>query len=227
MVCLPRTRSTPGMRLMPKLNVELHRLPSLQNLPKLEKSDNSTPYSEHGHSFRRIQPMTKHGSRSVGSWFKGLFATIIAVSSLGASITFSYVIGNINTPVAGNHFGVADVQFFLGLSWLLFLLALASASLGSTLLNFFQEHWKLDWDGHNGKKSQRSVQLYATFAFALLGALVIAAFVFLCLVVTAYTPVIGWMALGFTGLFGLVIALGVCMQAPWPWQDNTPRLNGA
>ena len=52
----------------------------------------------------------------------------------------------------------------------------------------------------------------------------ISAFVFLCLVVVAYSPVIGWIALGFTAAFGLIVVLGVAIQAPWPWQNNQPEV---
>ena len=174
--------------------------------------------------------MARHTGESVATWFNGLFTTVIGISTLGASITFSYVIGTINPPPSTSSssgsrrlFGITEVQLFLGISWLLFLLALAFASLGSTILTFFKDHWKEDWDGLNGKTSQRSVQMYATFSTGLLGGLLIAAFIFLCLVVTAYSPVIGWLALGFTALFGFGILASVVIQAPWPWQDNTPR----
>lgn len=177
---------------------------------------------ENGHSWSQIQPMSKHSGEAVSTFFNGLFQTILGIATLGASITFSYVISN-NTQAPVSHmFGVAEVQLFLSISWLLFLLALASASLGSTLLTFFKDHWKADWDGHNGKKSQSSVQVYATITSGLLGALVVAAFVFLCLVVIAYSPAVGWIALGFTIVFGLVILISVVYQAPWPWRDNSP-----
>lgn len=113
---------------------------------------------------------------------------------------------------------------FLAVSWLLFLLALAFSALGSTLLTFFKAHWIRDWDGEHGHRSQREVQLYAVGTSGLLGGLVIAAFVFLCLVVVAYSAVVGWIALAFVGLFGLLILVCVLWQVPWPWRDNQPDL---
>ena len=78
------------------------------------------------------------------------------------------------------------------------------------------------------------MQTYASVTSAVLSALVVAAFVFLCLVVIAYTPVVGWVALGFTAAFALVVLAGVLHQAPWPWRDSTfeppnavERANGA
>jgi glucan phosphoethanolaminetransferase (alkaline phosphatase superfamily) len=102
------------------------------------------------------------------------------------------------------------------------LLALANASLGSTVLTFFKEHWIEDWNGYNGSTSQFEVQVYAFFAAGLMGALTIGAFVLLSLVVVAFSAIVGWIALGFTAFYGLVIAVGVLHQFPWPWRSNTP-----
>ncbi|OQV06354.1 hypothetical protein CLAIMM_10932 [Cladophialophora immunda] len=181
-------------------------------------------YSEHGHSLSHIRPITKHPGSSVTTFYSGVFTTIIGISTLGASITFSYVLSNnTSTPRARKPvFNVDQIQEFLAMSWLLFLLALAIASLGSTILTFFKDHWIADWDGLNGKTSQRSVQMYAIVAAGLMGGLIIGAFVLLCLVVVAYTAVVGWVALGFTSLFGVIILLALMNQAPFPWRDNTP-----
>jgi hypothetical protein len=182
-----------------------------------------TVLSDHGHSLRRISPLTQHPAESVSAWFTGLFTTVIGISTLGASITFNYVIGVVSSPVHDSYFSAEEVQLFLSISWLLFLLALASASLASTILTFFKHSWHKDWNGEHGKTSQKEVQLYATVATALLTGLVVAAFIFLCLVVAAYAPVVGWVALGFTSAFGLVCAIGVMFQVPWPWQNNQPK----
>ncbi|EXJ87291.1 hypothetical protein A1O3_04250 [Capronia epimyces CBS 606.96] len=195
--------------------------PSTNNPPRTTATG---LYSEHGHSLSRIRPMAKHSGAAVSTWFNGLFTTIIGIATLGASITFSYVLSN-NAPIPPSRtpsFNSKQIQLFLAISWLLFLLALAFASLGSTLLTFFKNHWIADWDGINGKTSQWSVQMYASWASALLGALIIGAFVLLCLVVVAYSGVIGWIALGFTGFFGGVILVAVINQTPWPWRNNTP-----
>lgn len=183
-------------------------------------------YSEHGHSLSHIRPMAKHSGASVSTFFNGLFTTTIGIATLGASITFSYVLSsNISVPGSMNPtFDQEQVKDFLAISWLLFLLTLAFGSLGSTLLTFFKNHWIADWDGINGKTSQWTVQMYAVVASGLLGSLIISAFVLLCLVVVAYSASIGWIALGFTAFFGLIILLAVINQAPWPWRNNTPSL---
>lgn len=179
--------------------------------------------SEHGHHLQRIKPMANHSGQSVVTFFNGLFQTMIAISTLGTSVTFSFIITSttqLGSPTG--YYQQSQVATFLSISWLLFLLNLAFASLGSTLLTFFKAHWILDWDGKHGRTSQSEVQLYAVLTTGLLGGLMIGAFIFLCLVVVAYSSVVGWIALGFTGWFGLIIAISVLWQLPWPWRNNTP-----
>jgi len=95
--------------------------------------------------------MAKHSGSSVVAFFNGLFTTIIGIATLGASVTFSYVLSNNTQPPTSHMFDSEHIQLFLAISWLLFLLALAFASLGSTILTFFRDHWKADWDGVNGQ----------------------------------------------------------------------------
>lgn len=192
---------------------------------QMQPTKTPTDYSEHGHTISHIRPMAKHSGSSVATFFNGLFPTIIGISSLGASVTFSYVLSN-NTqdPLSENPtFSTEQIQQLLAISWLLFLLALAFASLGSTLLIFFKSHWIADWDGLNGRTSQWTVHVYATLASGFLGGLIVGAFIVLCLVVVAYSPTVGWIAVGFTAFFGFIIVLSVLIQAPWPWRDNAPE----
>lgn len=179
--------------------------------------------SEGGHDLYKIKPMAKHSGQSVVTFFNGLFQTIIAISTLGTSVTFSFILtSNTDLSRPNAYYNQAQVATFLAISWLLFLLALAFASLGSTLLTFFKAHWTRDWDGEHGRTSQVEVQFYAVLASGLLGGQIIGAFIFLCLVVVAYSPVVGWIALAFTGWFGLIILMSVLWQIPWPWRDNAP-----
>ncbi|KAK5950710.1 hypothetical protein OHC33_008377 [Knufia fluminis] len=179
--------------------------------------------SEGGHDIYKIKPMTKHSGSNVVTFFNGLFQTIIAISTLGTSVTFSFILTS-NTELSNPnaYYNTSQVATFLAVSWLLFLLALTFGSLGSTLLTFFKAHWIRDWDGEHGRRSQKEVQFYAVLASGLLGAQIIGAFVFLCLVAVAYSPVVGWIALAFTGWFGILIMVSVLWQVPWPWRDNEP-----
>jgi len=193
-------------------------------LPRKRPTKSSTGIdSEGGHELYKIKPMAKHSGSSVVTFFNGLFSTIIAISTLGTSVTFSFILTtdtDLSHPNA--YYSQSQVASFLAISWLLFLLALAFGSLGSTLLTFFRAHWARDWDGEHGRRSQKEVQFYAVLASGLLGGLTIGAFIFLCLVVVAYSPVVGWIALAFTGWFGLLIIVSVLWQVPWPWRENLP-----
>lgn len=192
-------------------------------ITKKQTLKTDTGLSEGGHDLLKIKPMAKHSGRSVVTFFNGLFQTIIAISTLGTSVTFSFILTSnteLSSPTA--YFDQTSVATFLAISWLLFLLALAFGSLGSTLLTFFRAHWERDWDGEHGKHSQLEVQLYAVLVSGLLGGLIIGAFIFMCLVVVAYSPVVGWIAVSFVGWFALVIIFAVVWQIPWPWRDNKP-----
>ena len=220
--------TTPGTH-GDKMDADCHYTQSSANLDHSVNEAHATKtttglYSEHGHNLTHVRPMAKHSGSSVSTFFNGLFTTIIGIATLGASITFSYVLSNNTQPPSSRTptFNQEQIQQFLAVSWLLFLLALAFASLGSTLLTFFKNHWIADWDGVNGATSQWSVQIYAVFAAGVMGGLTIAAFSLLCLVVVAYSAAVGWIALGFTAFLGVVIIVTVVHQYPFSWRDNTP-----
>ena len=58
------------------------------------------------------------------------------------------------------------------------------------------------------------MQYYASVTCLVLYGLIIAAFVVLGLVVTAYSPVVGWVAIGFTAAFGVGGLLCILIQSP-------------
>ncbi|RMZ91079.1 hypothetical protein DV736_g1683, partial [Chaetothyriales sp. CBS 134916] len=181
-----------------------------------EKSSQARAGADHGLPQDKMVHKSKHSGASVVTFFTGLFQTILGIATLGASISFSYVLSNTQQPSpTDTNFTTQQVQLFLAVSWLLFLLALAFASLGSTLLTFFKTPWQKDWDGLQGSTRQLRVQVYAVGASAIMGTLIIAAFCLLCLVVVAYTPIVGWIALGFTGLFAIIIYIAIINQLPW------------
>ncbi|RMZ78295.1 hypothetical protein DV737_g3943, partial [Chaetothyriales sp. CBS 132003] len=181
-----------------------------------EKSSQARVDADHGRLEAKIVHKPKYSGASVVTFFTGLFQTILGIATLGASVSFSYVLSNTQQPTVINaNFTMQQVPLFLAVSWLLFLLALAFASLGSTLLTFFNKPWQKDWDGLQGPARQLRVQIYAVGASALMGTLIIAAFCLLCLVVAAYTPIVGWIALGFTALFAIIICIAIINQIPW------------
>ncbi|ERF75677.1 hypothetical protein EPUS_08631 [Endocarpon pusillum Z07020] len=159
----------------------------------------------------RIKPITKHSGISVSSWFKAFFQIVIALSTLGASVSFNFILSDIKEPKF--MWSKPQIQVYLSISWLLFLLALAFASLASTLLNFFQGHAVRDWDGDDPRR-KRVLQYYATLTCLVLYGLVIAAFAVMGLVVMAYSFVVGWVAVGFTAMFGIGGFLCIGIQSP-------------
>jgi hypothetical protein len=144
-------------------------------------------------------------------WFKAFFQIVIALSTLGASVTFNYILSEVKDPKF--LWSKPQIQVYLSISWLLFLLALAFASLASTLLNFFQGHAVRDWDGEN-RQRKRVLQYYVAVTCLVLYGLVIAAFVVMGLVVVAYSFVVGWVAIGFTAIFGIGGLLCIVIQSP-------------
>ncbi|KAH8591451.1 hypothetical protein B0O99DRAFT_675167 [Bisporella sp. PMI_857] len=88
------------------------------------------------------------------------------------------------------------VRMFLAIAWLLFVLALGLASFAALLLNF---HRNAIRQGLAGKKRD--------FQFAVLGisfvleVLQFGAFFFLSLSLVSYSRVVGWIAVGFSGVF--------------------------
>lgn len=58
------------------------------------------------------------------------------------------------------------------------------------------------------------LQYYATVTCLVLYGLVVAAFIVMGLVVTAYSFAVGWVAVGFTALFGLGGLLCIGIQSP-------------
>src|SRR5436853_6703388 len=83
----------------------------------VDQTSNSSPLhptqtvlSDHGHSLSRISPLTRHPAESVSAWFTGLFTIVIGISTLGASITFSHVIGGTSDPIRHSYFSPDTVQ---------------------------------------------------------------------------------------------------------------------
>ena len=70
------------------------------------------------------------------------------------------------------------------------------------------------------------MQYYASFASALLYAFLVSAFVFLCPVITAYSEVIGWVALRLAIAFGLGGFIAILVQSPFFVGDQDASVRG-
>jgi hypothetical protein len=144
-----------------------------------------------------ITPNTAGTAEAVAS-FQGFLSFIIGISIFGASI-FTVIISEIANPgdlSEAPRFTRETVRTFLGISWLLFVLALGVVALSMSLLAYQQEHKNT---GINGPWRYRWERL-GLLASALIQLLVIAAFLFLSLVLVAYTEVVGWVAVAFTSI---------------------------
>ncbi|KAL9617869.1 MAG: hypothetical protein Q9160_007357 [Pyrenula sp. 1 TL-2023] len=218
--------------------------------PSRHLSPSSPPPHSHLPSLNlHLSPPSKRPStakaESVATYFNGFFQAIIGLSTLGASLTFSYVLStssvlsaqpptattqgtsssgnnnNINNssdnatpPPAPNpaRFTANQVSQFLAISWLLFILSLALSSIFTTVLQFFHDDAVKWWS--KGGPHKRVMLWYATLLSTLLTSLLLGAFIFLCLVVTALHPTIGWTALAFTCFLGLVSLLSIALRTP-------------
>lgn len=156
-----------------------------------QEKDSCLPY---------IKPIRKQSGFAVAAWFKAFFQVVIGLSTLGTSVTFNYVLSDFKNP--NFLWSKPQIQTYLAISWVLFLLSLAFAGLASTLLNFFQGQMVRDWDGQD-TRTKRVLQYYALVTFLVVYGLVIAAFVMMGLVVAAYSFAVGWVAVGFAAVFGV------------------------
>ena len=149
----------------------------------------------------------------VTAWFHNLFTVIIGLSTLGSSVTFSYIVSGIRGPKARPRFSMKAYESFMAISWLLFIIDLAISTLFSTILSFYREQAILKW-GDPDRSKRLTIQWIATLCVALLYTLTISAFIFLALVITAYAAEVGWLALGFAVSCGVGGLVSIVWQSP-------------
>jgi hypothetical protein len=134
-------------------------------------------------------------------WWDSFSKGIIGISTFGASICFSVIMTELPDPVPIRqaspskltekvHFGKEAVRKFLSLSWLMFVLALGFAIISQIKLQRSREYGSgLRW-------------LEIT-----LNGLILSAFMFLSLSVSAYVPEVGFVGVGFISFFALVLII--------------------
>ncbi|KAL2349628.1 hypothetical protein BJ546DRAFT_1018937 [Cryomyces antarcticus] len=153
-------------------------------------------------------------------WLDKLLPTVIELSIFGGSITFTVVVG---TQAKDDQ----RLVTYLALAWLFFTLALGLASAAMMALSFnrrevvrcFQRNQAneserglivIDWPPNQWQRRLLKFTCFMFVGFSLslvLQLLVMLAFLFLSLVVVAYSPAVGWVALGFTSSFIFVLTL--------------------
>ncbi|KAF3919179.1 hypothetical protein AA313_de0202843 [Arthrobotrys entomopaga] len=161
-------------------------------------------------------------------WLKGYLDTIALVGGLGSSITFSIIVNQIVDPAQldpdqpvglkkGAVFNLDQVRLVISLGWAFFTIAVGLSIFAKVLFIDPIAQRNLE---KNMKSTGFQVQLAITLF--LLNLLPIFAFMLISLAVTAYVPVVGWIATffaGFAGLLGLVMSTGLVDIGP-----SIPRL---
>ena len=167
-------------------------------------------------------PKGPHPGERLASYFENFFKTIAGIATLGASITFSKIVQSPVPPFQDFHYDKIAVQWFLAVSWLFFVLALAFTSFFASLLSLFRPQ-AVEYFGTKSTHKRRTVMWYATGASALLYGLSIVAFVFTSLVVVAYAGPVGWVAVSASVAFGLFGFCFILAQSPLFMQDEESR----
>jgi hypothetical protein len=132
-------------------------------------------------------------------WWDSFSKGIIGVSTIGASICFSVIFSELPDPVAIRQihdtaiskkitFDRETVRKFLSLSWLMFVLAL-----GFAIISQLKLRKSTSWG--SGLKALEIT----------LNSLVLTAFIFLSLAVSAFVPEVGLAGVGFLSFFALTV----------------------
>lgn len=159
------------------------------------------------------KPQPDHPGERLANYFNTFFATIVGVSTFGASVTFSKVLSQPVTPWIDYGFSTDTIQSFLAISWLLFMLDLGITSFVASALSLYRPA-AVRYFGTNDSEDRRTVMWYATIVSFLLFGTVMTAFLFLGLAVTGYVGPIGWAAVSFIGVFAALGFVVIVWQSP-------------
>jgi hypothetical protein len=146
-------------------------------------------------------PAKTHPGERLATYFDNFFKTIVGISTFGASLTFSKIVSTPVAPWDDYGFSKTSVQYFLSHAFLFFVLDLAITSFAGSALTLYRPQ-AIEWFGTNVSRERRVVMWYATVVSAVLFGLLIAAFILIALVVTAYAGPTGWLATAATVFFG-------------------------
>ena len=135
-----------------------------------------------------------------------LFKGTIAISTLGASITFQVIIQQIDSSlnVSTHHtFHRRTARTFLAIAWVLFVSALGIASLAAILLAFNKDRVRKGIIARPEQTRSR-YELMASIVSGILLLLMLSAFFFSSLAITSYSEGAGWAGCGLSGIFLLL-----------------------
>lgn len=158
-------------------------------------------------------PPAQHPGERLANFFDKFFTTIVGVSTLGASISFSKIVSTPVKPWVDYGHSEVSIQNNLSIAFLLLVVDLALTSAAASALSLYRPQ-AVNYFGMSDSHHRRVVMWWATLVSIVLFSLVFAAFIFLGLVVAAYAGPIGWVVVGFTSLFGLFVLGVIVWQSP-------------
>ena len=164
-------------------------------------------------------PKSPHPGERLASYFENFFKTIIGITTLGASITFSKIVQSPVVPFDNFGYSQYTIQWFMAIAWLLFVLALAFTSSFASLLSLYRPQ-AVQAFGTKVSSERRKVMWYVTLVSSLLFSLTIGAFVFVSLVVVGFAGPVGWTTVGFCVIFGIGGFVTIIYQSPVFMRDG-------
>lgn len=154
-----------------------------------------------------------HPGERLAVYFERFFTTIVSISTLGASLSFSKVVSTPVTPWDDHGFSSSSVQAYLSISFLLLTMDLALTSAAYSALSLYRPQ-AVRFFGTADSHDRRVVMWWASIVSAILLGLLLTAFLFLSLVITAYAGAVGWVAVVFTSLFSVGGMVVIVWQSP-------------
>jgi hypothetical protein len=151
-----------------------------------------------------VTPKNEESEKS----FETFLSFVLSLSIFGASIFTTVVseIANPNEINASARFARETVRSFLGIAWLLFVVALGAVSFSMSASAYIREHPTIEVKGGSKLK-------WELIASSLIQISVITAFLFLSLALVAYTEIVGWIAVGLTST--TAISIGGWLVIQW------------
>jgi hypothetical protein len=142
--------------------------------------------------------------------FEGFLSFVLSLSIFGAS-TFAIVVSEIANPSEVSpdaRFTRETVRSFLGIAWLLFIVALGIVAVSMSLLAYKREHPTAGFESTRKQKWER----LGLVASSLIQVSVITAFLFLSLVLVAYTEAVGWVAVALSSIAAAFAIVSLAAQ---------------
>ncbi|KAH8751234.1 hypothetical protein BGZ57DRAFT_714784, partial [Hyaloscypha finlandica] len=158
-------------------------------------------------------PPPKHPGLRLADFFDAMFKTITAISTLGASITFSKVVSNPTEPWVYHGISGDDIQYYIADAFVCFALSLFLTTLAASALSYWRPQ-AIRYFGTEDSHHRRIVAWWATLVSTVLVGLTVAAFIFLGIVVAGLVGTAGWLSLALTSLMAVVVLGVIVWQSP-------------